>query len=103
MLAVLGVNLGTLGFLAEIAQDELFDTLDAVLAGRFRTESRMRLDVAVERDDRTGRPDRQALDVDHWPVERSAEPPESFGAEDCRFRAREEHGGLIGAGQTALE
>jgi NAD+ kinase len=47
---ILGVNLGTLGFLAEIARDELFPTLEAVLAGRFRIEERMRLDVSVERD-----------------------------------------------------
>ena len=47
---ILGVNLGTLGFLAEIARDELFPTLAGVLAGRFRIEERMRLDVSVARD-----------------------------------------------------
>jgi len=46
---ILGVNLGTLGFLAEIAQEELFETLEEILAGRFVVEHRMRLDVAVER------------------------------------------------------
>jgi len=46
---ILGVNLGTLGYLAEIARSELFATLEAVLAGRFRIEERMRLDVGVER------------------------------------------------------
>ena len=46
---ILGVNLGTLGFLTEIAQDELFETLEEVLAGHFLVEARMRLDVAVER------------------------------------------------------
>jgi NAD+ kinase len=45
---ILGVNLGALGFLAEIAQDEMFETLEQVLGGRFRTESRMRLEVTVE-------------------------------------------------------
>ena len=50
---ILGVNLGTLGFLAEIARDELFPTLAAVLAGRFRIEERMRLDVSVDRDGRS--------------------------------------------------
>jgi NAD+ kinase len=49
---ILGVNLGTLGFLAEISQDELFPTLEDVLAGRLRTETRMRLDVRVEHDGR---------------------------------------------------
>jgi NAD+ kinase len=47
---VLGVNLGTLGFLAEINQDEIFATLEDVLAGRCRSEPRMRLEVSVERD-----------------------------------------------------
>jgi NAD+ kinase len=46
---ILGVNLGTLGYLAEVSQEELFDTLDDVLAGRCLVEERMRLDVAVER------------------------------------------------------
>jgi NAD+ kinase len=47
---VLGVNLGTLGYLAEISLDELFPTLEGVLAGRLQTETRMRLDVHAERD-----------------------------------------------------
>jgi NAD+ kinase len=46
---ILGVNLGTLGFLTEIAQNELFETLEEVLMGHFLVEPRMRLDVAVER------------------------------------------------------
>jgi NAD+ kinase len=49
---VLGVNLGTLGYLAEISLDELFPTLEGVLAGRLQIESRMRLDVHAERDGR---------------------------------------------------
>lgn len=44
---ILAVNLGTLGFLAEVSVDELFEQLDAILAGGFRVESRMRLDVSV--------------------------------------------------------
>jgi len=49
---VLGVNLGTLGYLAEIAIDELFPTLERVLANELRTETRMRLDVRAERGGR---------------------------------------------------
>ena len=48
---ILGVNLGTLGFLAETGRDDLFPSLDAVLAGRFRVEERMRLGVEVRRDE----------------------------------------------------
>lgn len=47
---ILGVNLGTLGFLAETSQDELFDALEEVLAGRYLVEPRMRLEIEVERD-----------------------------------------------------
>jgi len=47
---ILGVNLGTLGYLAEISPDELFPTLERVLAGELRTEIRMRLDVSAQRD-----------------------------------------------------
>lgn len=49
---ILGVNLGTLGFLAEISLSELFPTLEMVLADRLRIELRMRLDVHVEHDGR---------------------------------------------------
>jgi NAD+ kinase len=49
---ILGVNLGTLGYLAEISLDELFPTLEGVLAGDLRIETRMRLDIHAERDGR---------------------------------------------------
>jgi len=47
---ILGVNLGTLGFLTEITLDELFAALERVLAGQVRVEPRMRLDVRALRD-----------------------------------------------------
>lgn len=47
---VLGVNLGHLGFLTEVGQAELVDTLEAMLAGRTRTESRLMLRGQVERN-----------------------------------------------------
>jgi NAD+ kinase len=46
---ILGVNLGTLGFLTEVALDELFAALDRVLRGEFSVEPRMRLDVRARR------------------------------------------------------
>lgn len=46
---ILGVNLGTLGFLTEITLDELFATLERVLRGEHRVEQRMRLDVEAFR------------------------------------------------------
>jgi NAD+ kinase len=49
---ILGVNLGTLGYLAEVSREELFPTLEAVLVGRFPVEERLRFDVAVEHEGR---------------------------------------------------
>lgn len=50
---ILGVNLGSLGFLTETSSDELYPALTDVLAGRYRVEQRMRLEVAAVRDGRT--------------------------------------------------
>jgi NAD+ kinase len=48
---ILGVNLGALGFLAEIDLADLFPALEGVLGDRFRIEPRMRLEVSVEQAD----------------------------------------------------
>lgn len=47
---VLGVNMGTLGFLTEIGRAELYPALVEVLAGRFELEHRHLLDVDVVRE-----------------------------------------------------
>ena len=44
---VLGINVGILGFLAGLKRAEVLSRLDEVLAGDFREERRLRLDVAV--------------------------------------------------------
>ena len=46
---LLGVNLGTLGFLAETSSDELHTALEQAFAGRLVVAERMRLSVEVER------------------------------------------------------
>jgi len=50
---ILGVNLGTLGFLTEINRDEMEAALDRLREGRLEIESRMRLEIEVRRDDET--------------------------------------------------
>lgn len=40
---ILGINLGSLGFLTELQPDEVYDGLEAVLAGRFVIEERQTL------------------------------------------------------------
>jgi NAD+ kinase len=44
---ILGVHFGGLGFLAEIAQQELYDSLADVLKGKFAIEERMMLKVKI--------------------------------------------------------
>jgi NAD+ kinase len=47
---ILGVNLGSLGFMTEIPQAELFDSLDAALEGKLTVNRRMKLRVRLWRD-----------------------------------------------------
>jgi len=49
MKPILGVNLGSLGFLTEITRDETFATLERVLQGDFHVSRRLMLDVVVRR------------------------------------------------------
>jgi NAD+ kinase len=46
---ILGINLGSLGFLAEVPVDEMERSLERTFAGEMRVETRMRLDVEHER------------------------------------------------------
>ncbi|MNK86690.1 putative inorganic polyphosphate/ATP-NAD kinase [compost metagenome] len=50
---ILSVDLGTLGFLAEVEYAELPEALDRVFAGEYRLESRTLLDVRHHRDGET--------------------------------------------------
>src|SRR3989338_4670739 len=45
---VLGVNVGSLGFLTEVRMEELYDELKLVFSGRFEVEERMLLSAAVK-------------------------------------------------------
>lgn len=48
---ILGVDMGTLGFLAEVAPDDLAAAIDRIRRGDFHIEERVMLDVTVRRDD----------------------------------------------------
>ena len=48
--AVLGVNLGRLGFLVDVSPEEMPDQLDRILAGDFTEEQRTLLHMTVTRD-----------------------------------------------------
>ncbi len=47
---IFGVNLGSLGFMAELSLDELYGNLEKAIAGRLETEDRMMLTASVIRD-----------------------------------------------------
>ena len=53
---LLGVNLGRLGFLTELEADGLPAGLEGFLAGEFRIDPRVLLDVRRQREGRTSRP-----------------------------------------------
>ena len=46
---ILGVNMGSLGFMTEVPQDELYPMLDLVLAGKAKVSDRMKLKVHLHR------------------------------------------------------
>jgi NAD+ kinase len=50
---ILAVNLGSLGFLTVITQEELFVTLEAVLAGNYRSDKRVQIEGELIRADET--------------------------------------------------
>jgi NAD+ kinase len=49
---IFGVNLGSLGFMAEVSLDELYGNLEKAIAGKLGTEDRMMLSASVIRDGR---------------------------------------------------
>jgi NAD+ kinase len=57
---ILGVNMGSLGFMTEVPQSRLYETLDLVLAGKAKVSERMKLRVHLHRG---GSPER-ALDAE---------------------------------------
>ncbi len=46
---ILGVNMGSLGFMTEVPQSELYETLELVLSGRAAVSERMKLRVHLHR------------------------------------------------------
>lgn len=46
---ILGINLGKLGFLAEVSLDELNKCLDEIILGKFKIEERMMLEAVIEK------------------------------------------------------
>ena len=47
---ILGVNLGRLGFLTQVASDELYPTMETVLSGQYNVQERAMLDTRIKRD-----------------------------------------------------
>jgi NAD+ kinase len=53
---ILGVNMGSLGFLTEVPQSEMYQAIELVLSGKATVSERMKLRVHLHRG---GRPDRE--------------------------------------------
>ena len=49
---ILGVNLGSLGFLTEVKLDGMYEAFEYLLSGQYRWEERVLLDVKVVRDEK---------------------------------------------------
>jgi len=60
---VLGVNYGGLGYLAEFRIEELYTALESILAGNYRLDKRVMLDVELRRDDEPPKTSRVLNDV----------------------------------------
>lgn len=67
---IVGVNVGRLGFLAEVEADGLDAALEALVAGRHRLEERATLEVVVE--DASGRPVGRDWALNEVAIERGA-------------------------------
>jgi NAD+ kinase len=48
---ILGVNLGSLGFLTEVKLDEMYAAIETLLSGQYRWEERVLLDVEIIREE----------------------------------------------------
>lgn len=61
--AIAGVNLGGLGFLAEFPADDFLSSLDRIFAGEYRVQERMTLHACLVRQGETIRKERALNDV----------------------------------------
>jgi NAD+ kinase len=47
---IIGVNLGTLGFLTNVPVEQVYPTMEMVLLGQYKVQERVLLDVSIKRD-----------------------------------------------------
>ena len=52
---LLGINRGRLGFLTDVSPDDMIESIDSVLQGRYETDARNLLEARLVRADGAGR------------------------------------------------
>jgi NAD+ kinase len=57
---ILGINMGSLGFMTEVPQSEMYPALEAVLAGKSTVSPRMKLRIHLHRGGTSGTPELDA-------------------------------------------
>ncbi|MBP2436097.1 NAD kinase [Microbacterium amylolyticum] len=91
---ILGINMGHVGFLAEIERDDMDDAVDRILAGDYGVEERLALNVRVR--DRTGEVVYETWALNEASIEKDSRermielvieidgrPLSAFGADGC--------------------
>ena len=63
ILPMVGVNLGTLGYLSEIEKKDVFIAIDRILSGDYKKESRMMLEGSIRKKDDTSTVQRALNDM----------------------------------------
>ena len=72
---ILGVNMGSLGFMTEVPQSEMYSALELVLAGKGTVSPRMKLRVHLHRGGRQGRPELDAEVLNDAVISKGAHSP----------------------------
>lgn len=72
---ILGINMGSLGFMTEVPQSEMYTALEQVLGGKATVSPRMKLRVHLHRGGTSGRPELDAEVLNDAVISKGAHSP----------------------------